>query len=1418
MSDNNKNKNYLPIFLFLFILLAISIFSTSGIYALELNEANITEYGINLENSRDIKEISPAGDKYSDIQNAINQANNGDVIVLDKEIYHSQGEPIHINKAVNIKGDSPNGIVTLDSNFLSNAIIIDETASGITISNCKIINGDSWNGGAIIVNAPNVVVENCVFENNNAHSGGAIMIFSSDVTINDCIFENNNARGGGAVNVGYEVDINPNYGRNLLIQNCNFINNFATHAAGALGSYGNNSRIVNCNFISNKVYNSAGDSNVFGGAVQIGRDGFNIASEILNCKFIGNSADAASTVYKSHGGAGCVREGISYKGCTFINNSADEGGALTFHASANIYDCIFINNTATNMGGAISTGWVDMNMNVLFSDCEFEKNNAPFGGAIQMNGENINLLNSNFTDNYASQSGGAIHIRASSTNLDSNIFRNNIANVNGGAIYIQGEESIIENNEFIANEAIPNPKFYNDGLGGAIYINGTSNEIRSNQFKFNTARNGSAIYFDKDGDRCVINNNIMYNNQAWVYSLPIFVKNHQYYGELTTIESVIYGGNNIGDIDDLSVSNAVYNNAEYSKIEINDVIPVDGARDTGELYQDTREYGIDILLTVIHEDGTVVYNNTLKSDVWGKVSINLENLKPGLYKVLSTHFEDTYYKTIANTTEFRVYPKADVQTMKNSDAEEFNYHDFVVWTVNIKNNGPNDATGVKVTDVLPEGLVWIEDNSNGAYNPNNGIWNIGSLSNGSATSIEIICLINKTGFFINKANVSANEYDFNLNNNLDLAEIYVNPAADVSIIKTVNNTNPNYGDKIKWILKITNIGPDKATNVVVEDVLPEGLVYLSSSDNFNGKWEVGTLNIGESKVLEIVCFVNGTGDFLNVASVGGSEYDPNLENNEDDESIVVPPASDLAIEKTVNNTNPKYQETVKWSIKVTNNGPNTANNVIIRDIIPEGLNVVSTSDDFVNNVWSVGTLNFGESRVLEIVCFVNGTGDFLNVASVGGSEYDPNLENNEDDESIVVPPASDLAIEKTVNNTNPKYQETVKWSIKVTNYGPNSATNVNVQDLIPNGLIFMRYSSSLGNYNSQTGIWTIDSLTRGYSAYLDIYCRVNKTGDINNIVNVGADEYDPNKDNNKDEEEIRINKTVDLSISKSVDNPLPDYLETITWNIIVSNNGPDVATGVTVMDLLPQGLVFLSSDGDFSDNIWYVGELEAGQSRELNILCFVNRTGEFENIVQVTGNEEDSDLTNNEDKESISVREAADLAVEKTVSKFEYAMGDVVEYQIKVSNRGPDTAYNLVLSEYLDENLELMEYSSSNGEFSSNGSYWKLDSMGNGQSSYLTIKARAVDEGMANNKVVISSDTYDYDLSNNNDSALIKIEKPAKILENLSFTNKSAVKSTNSNLAVALSEMEKTGMPIMLVIFVILLSVPVISIQFYKKK
>lgn len=1412
-------KNKQKYFLISVLLMILFLAALGTAFSADLNETSkVPEVSVckdNLENSQnDIvgsSEITLNGGKFSDIQKAIDDIDNGGTIHLNG-YYSAQNKDSHVyvNKNINIVGGSD---TVLDGKNISCIFSIQKTGSNCQISNLKFVNGMSGHGGAMIVLGKNVVIKDSVFENNYADYAGAAIYVCS-------IFNDSGKY--------------PEEGENLIIKNCNFTNNFAQVAAGAIGVYGNNTKVIGCNFVSNKVKPTS-NHEAYGGAIQIGRDEYNLCSYVVNCSFINNGA-IGRNLNNSHGGAGCVRAGIIYQNCKFINNSAGQGGALTYHASGSIEDCVFINNSAKLYGGALSTGYIDGDMELIVVNCNFEQNNAPYGGAVQLKGKNIEIHKSIFNKNIAAINGGAINIIAKTVTVDDVEFNKNIANVNGGAIYINGDKTTIVDSSFIANEAIPDAKKLDDGLGGAIYINSSSATINKNIFNNNVARNGSAIYYDKSGLNCIISDNAMAENQAWVYALPIYAKSI-YYGEDCEVSATLFGGNNIAKYNDLFVSNAIYNNAKQDKIKVNGETPILGAVDNGKLYQDSREYNMDILLTVTHEEGSVAFNKTLKSDFKGYVSNILKNLKPGRYKVSATHFEDTYYKYITNVTYFSVYPKADLQLNKSSNGIDVNYGDVVIWTLKITNNGPNIGTGIRLKDLISEGLIILScDDEN--YDKKTGILNIDSLNIGESKIINIKTLVNKTGTFINEASVSGNEYDWNLKNNNDSASLNVNPSADLAIEMGVNDTTPNFNSLVKWTLNVTNNGPDKATDVVVCDLLSKDLIYLSSTGNYDVKselWNIGTLERGKSVSIDIVTLVNKTGKITNDASVSGREYDWNLTNNYDNQSIDVEVCADLAIEKLVNDTNPKFNSLVEWTLRVTNNGPDTATGVVVCDILPEGL--ISIDKSF-NGRWNVGKLINNQTKELTIICLVNKTGKLVNIADIAGNEYDCNLTNNIVNKSIEVAQSADLFVKKYVNNTSPDFGEIIKWSVVVSNNGPDIATNVQVNDLLDDGLIFVKSSSTKGNYDVKSGIWTIDSLAPETDETLNIYCKVNKIGKILNFGSVNSTQYDWNESNNHDNESVNAVKIADLSVIKLINNSNPNYNDLIKWTIIVSNNGPNMATGVIVNDLLPKSVEYISSylsKGFYNpvNGIWDVGNLNAGEKLQLNIVSKIVKTGDITNVVNVKGNEKDSNLTNNHFEKSVHVKPAADLSIEKSVSKQEVNINDLIEYVIEITNNGPDSAENIKVSELLNPNLKVISFESTKGNFNNTNNVLTIDSLAYGEKVRLTINAAANACGKFENKVAVSSDTFDYDKSNNQDGTSVfvsentteKIENPVNDTYLLVLAKNSLQKSMVSKLenlthphSLTTIELPKTGLPIVLLLLVSMISIGFLPIKISKKR
>ena len=148
-------------------------------------------------------------------------------------------------------------------------------------------------------------------------------------------------------------------------------------------------------------------------------------------------------------------------------------------------------------------------------------------------------------------------------------------------------------------------------------------------------------------------------------------------------------------------------------------------------------------------------------------------------------------------------------------------------------------------------------------------------------------------------------------------------------------------------------------------------------------------------------------------------------------------------------------------------------------------------------------------------------------------------------------------------------------------------------------------STANGTYDNATGLWRIGSLANGSSAVLTITATVLEPGRITNLVNMTAlNEIDPNPANDNDSQ-ISYSPSVDIEITKSANSSTSYVGRTIVFTITATNNGPDDASGVTVTEVLPAGLRYVSYGGchhtsyDPLTSVWTIGDLANGSSENI---------------------------------------------------------------------------------------------------------------------------------------------------------------------------------------------------------------------------
>lgn len=443
------------------------------------------------------------------------------------------------------KAENPNSYVRIDHMQVNRCDALAGTGQKPTmlfngfekveVTNSVFHNSRAGNGGIMQVGGfVNFLSENNQYYNNfGGDIGGAISIITGNSQINKntprtAVFRNDEYHGnstgaslakgdGGAVHISSKGETNRPL--SVLVENCNFANNFTTALEGGAMFIDVDGKveIKNSMFCNNTANKDASSGTGSGGAIRFaganpliidgcyfsnnatkkGGGAFeidiaNMRFEVKNTVFVGNTCKDGSDIgaaglYPS-GGAVAVPSGHgSFTNCKFIGNSSNSfGGGVGIRNNTFMTDipitfenCEFDGNKSNN-GGAI--GQINNRHELKVNNCVF-KNNLAYGvertgneggGAICMleNCKGTVLTNNTFTKNSSTGYGGVVFYKSGGLKSENNRYYNNSAYY-GGVFYTQypsagaNKELVSLNDVFYGNTA---DSKNGNGYGGAVYL------------------------------------------------------------------------------------------------------------------------------------------------------------------------------------------------------------------------------------------------------------------------------------------------------------------------------------------------------------------------------------------------------------------------------------------------------------------------------------------------------------------------------------------------------------------------------------------------------------------------------------------------------------------------------------------------------------------------------------------------------------------------------------------------------------------------------------------------------------------------------------------------------------------------------------------------------------------------------------
>jgi uncharacterized repeat protein (TIGR01451 family) len=591
---------------------------------------------------------------------------------------------------------------------------------------------------------------------------------------------------------------------------------------------------------------------------------------------------------------------------------------------------------------------------------------------------------------------------------------------------------------------------------------------------------------------------------------------------------------------------------------------------------------------------------------------------------------------------------------------------FTPGTINITGDYTNGASGTVNVELggLTAGTQYDQITITGSatFAGTLNVTTIGGFTPALGNSFTIMTYASRTGTFSNlnlPALGGGNQWSVLYNPTSLVLTVSPPASADLAVTKTDSPDPVLVGQNLTYTVTVANGGPDPATGVTLTDTLPANVTYVSATPSQGSCSQaagvvtcpLGTIAASGSATVTIVVTpqVAAVGTITNTASVTAVEADPNGANNSASQNTTVNPVVDLSVTKTDSPDPVRVGNALTYTVTVSNVGLFNATGATLADTLPANVTfgTATPSQGACAQAAGVvtcnlGTINTGASATVTITVtpLAAAAGTITNAASVTAAEADSNLANNSASQGTTVQPVADVSITKTDAPDPVLAGANLTYTLTASNTGPNSATGITLTDTLPANVTYVSATASQGSCAQAAGVVTCNLGTLASAANATAAIVVRPTAaavpSVSNTASVTATEFDPNAANNSATAATTVNPAADLAVTKT-DNPDPVVVgQSLTYTVVVVNNGPSQATGVTLTDTLPAGPAFVSAtstQGSCAQAAGTVtctiGTMNSGATVTVTIVITPAAAGNLSNTASVTSGVSDPTAGNN---------------------------------------------------------------------------------------------------------------------------------------------------------------------------------------------
>ena len=472
-------------------------------------------------------------------------------------------------------------------------------------------------------------------------------------------------------------------------------------------------------------------------------------------------------------------------------------------------------------------------------------------------------------------------------------------------------------------------------------------------------------------------------------------------------------------------------------------------------------------------------------------------------------------------------------------------------------------------------------------------------------------------------------------------------------------------DNAMYTITVTNTGNFDSTNTELTATLPEGLTYVSATDEGAESdsvvtWDLGTIAIDGS--MSVGLTARGT-------SVGEQTitYQASSSAGLGDETTTVTEVIRGGLEVT--KTGPEQaniNDNVTYTIVVTGTGTGASTGIQLVDTIPSGMSLVSSDPEGirVDNELTIdlGTLNPDETSSVSVVLQTNQTGEWTNQVAVSSTE---GATASAEAATMVVQPA--LAITK-IGPETALINEIFAYTITVSNTGTGVAENTTVTDTLPDGTEHVgSLPAGTVSEDGSTVTWNVGSVDPDGLSTITLTLRGTTAGAKVNTASATADGVDT-----APQAQATTTVLVPAIEVEKIGRTALFVGNQATYTLTATNTGEAPLTNVTITDTIASGMSYVSSspEGTLSEDgdtvTWSVGNLAVDGEATVTVTLQGDTVGTMVNTASTTSTEGVSD----EAEVNIVILAATGATIQITDSVDPIREGEEVTFTVVVSNQG----------------------------------------------------------------------------------------------------------------------------------------------------